>query len=60
MREAPIRPATHHAASTTPAASAALIPDSHWSATTGPVSATSGMSTIAGNGANGTYARPPK
>ena len=30
------------------------MPDSSWSAVTGPMSATSGMSAIAGNGAKGT------
>ena len=47
-------PATHHASPTTAAARAALIPDSHWSAVIGPMSATRGISTMAGNGANGT------
>ncbi len=36
------------------AASGALIPDSSWSAATAPTIATSGISAIAGNGANGT------
>ncbi len=52
--DAPIRPETHQAMRTTIEASSALIPDSHWSATTGPVSATSGIRAMAGNGANGT------
>ena len=39
----------------TPAAArTALMPDSIWSAVTGPITATSGISAIAGNGANGT------
>ncbi len=53
-RATPIRPATHHDSSTTVAARKALIPVSHWSAVTGPISATTGISTIAGNGAKGT------
>ena len=36
------------------AARTALIPDSTWSAVTGPRMATTGMSATAGNGANGT------
>ena len=50
----PIRPVTHHARSSPNAARPALIPDSHWSAVAAPTAATSGMSTTAGNGANGT------
>ena len=53
-RSTPIRPATHHASPTVAAASAALIPGSSWSAVTGPVIATSGISARAGNGPNGT------
>ena len=53
-RSTPIRPAAHQARKTTVAARKALTPDSIWSAVTGPTSATSGASTIAGNGANGT------
>ena len=34
IRSTPIRPAVHHASSTTVAASPALIPDCHWSAVT--------------------------
>ena len=49
----PMRPGTQYARPTTPAASAALIPVSQWSAVTGPMTATSGASTMAGNGANG-------
>ncbi len=60
MRSTPIRPAVHQASRTTVAASPALIPDSHWSAVTGPISATSGASTSAGNGANGTYTWPSR
>ena len=51
---APIRPDTHQASRTTIEARNALIPGSHWSAVTAPTAATSGISTIAGNGANGT------
>ena len=54
IRSTPIRPAVHHASSTTVAARPALIPDSHWSAVTGPMTATSGISRTAGKGANGT------
>ncbi len=54
----PIRPAVHHASQTTVAARNAFTAGSTWSAATGPISATSGISTIAGNGANGTYTRP--
>ena len=53
-RRTPIRPSIHQASPTPAAASAALIPDSTWSAVTGPRSATIGISAIAGNGANGT------
>ena len=60
IRPAPMRPATHQAQSTPNAARNALIPVSHWSAVTGPVRATIGARTRAGNGANGTYISPLK
>ena len=50
----PIRPSSHQPIPTVDAARIALTPDSISSAVTGPVIATSGMSAIAGNGANGT------
>ena len=53
-RLTPIRPTSHHAIPTPAAASAALIPDSTWSAVTAPSTATTGMRAMAGNGANGT------
>ena len=54
QRVTPIRPGTHQARNTTTAARPALIPVSHWSAVTGPISATRGINKIAGKGANGT------
>jgi hypothetical protein len=54
------RPANHQARPTVAAASAALIPVSHWSAICGPVIATSGISAIAGKGANGTKMCPSR
>ncbi len=53
-RATPIRPSSHQHMPTPEAARAALIPDSNWSAVTGPTSATIGMSATAGNGAKGT------
>ena len=53
-RDARGGPSSHQHMPTPPAASAALIPDSSWSAARGPMSATIGMSATAGNGANGT------
>ena len=47
-------PAASSTARRPAAASTALIPDSIWSAVTAPMTATSGMKTTAGNGANGT------
>ena len=50
----PIRPRSIQHSPTPPAASAALMPDSTWSAPTAPRTATTGISATAGNGANGT------
>ena len=54
QRRDPDPPEYHQHSPTAPAASSALIPDSIWSAATGPMSATRGMNATAGNGANGT------
>ena len=53
-RSTPIRPATHHASSTPNAARPALSASSQRIAVSAPTTATSGISAIAGNGANGT------
>ena len=53
-RTAPIRPSSHQHMPTPAAARSAFTPDSHWSAVTGPTSATSGINATAGKGANGT------
>ena len=50
----PIRPSSIQHSPTPPAARIALITGSTWSAVVAPMSATSGMSATAGNGANGT------
>ena len=53
-RRTPIRARSIQHSPTHAAARTALIPDSSWSAVTAPITATTGMKTIAGNGANGT------
>ena len=53
-RLTPSRPSSIQHRPRVPAASEALIPDSHWSSTTGSKTSASGMNRIAGNGANGT------
>ena len=53
-RFTPTRPSSHQHIPTPAPARIALIPDSRWSAVTGPIKATSGSNAIAGNGANGT------
>ncbi len=53
-RSTPTRPSIHQQVATPSPARMAFTPDSTWSAVTGPVSATSGIRAIAGNGANGT------
>ena len=53
-RRTPIRASSTQHSPTPIAARTALIPDSIWSAPTAPRTATTGMKTTAGNGANGT------
>ncbi len=53
-RRTPIRARSIQHSPTQAAARTASIPDSIWSAVTAPMTATSGMKTNAGKGANGT------